>query len=371
MRHLLHIFPTFGVGGVSVRMARIFGRLGGEFRHTVVALDDCFSCQSRFEKGLDVRLLRLSNRPRHLVTRLARIRRVLLDNSPDLLMTYNWGAIEWAFVNRIINVCPLVHLESGFGKEEAETLLARRTLVRRIVLPGARFVVVPSRTLAQIAEGVWHLKAEHVVHIPNGVDCSKFAIDRAPHFVKEIERRSGEVLIGTVAPLRPEKNLSRLIRAFAVVASRVRARLLIVGDGPERATLADLARELGLADRVVFAGHVEAVERVLATFDVFALSSDTEQMPNSVLQAMAAAKPVAALDVGDIKINVSPRNSIYISPRGNEGAFQDLLERLATSSQLRDELGRANREHVRAHYTEDRMVAAYREVLTAACRGCG
>ena len=83
-------------------------------------------------------------------------------------------------------------------------------------------------------------------------------------------------------------------------------RLVIAGDGAERATLEQFAQELGISDRVVFTGHM-LPEAVLGSFDVFALSSDTEQMPNAVLEAMAARLPVASVDVGDVKDMVCRR----------------------------------------------------------------
>src|SRR3546814_16840210 len=76
--------------------------------------------------------------------------------------------------------------------------------------------------------------------------------------------------------------------------------LVVAGDGVEGAELRRLAAQLGIAERTRFLGHVEDVPAVLRALDIFALSSDTEQMPNSLLQAMAAARPVAAVDVGDL-----------------------------------------------------------------------
>src|SRR3546814_6853205 len=81
---------------------------------------------------------------------------------------------------------------------------------------------------------------------------------------------------------------------------------VVAGDGVEGAELRRLAAQLGIAERTRFLGHVEDVPAVLRALDIFALSSDTEQMPNSLLQAMAAARPVAAVDVGDLSRLVAP-----------------------------------------------------------------
>ena len=108
-------------------------------------------------------------------------------------------------------------------------------------------------------------------------------------------------IIGTVAALRAEKNLARLLRAFHLAVQDTPGRLVVIGDGPERAALEALASKLGVADRVFWAGHVPDPAELIKAFDIFAMSSDTEQMPISLLEAMAAGLPTAATDVGDIK----------------------------------------------------------------------
>ena len=118
--------------------------------------------------------------------------------------------------------------------------------------------------------------------------------------------------IGTVASLRPEKNLTRLIYAFHKTSRHVDCRLIIVGDGPERHRLDALVARLGLTSVVHFAGQVENPAPMYREMDVFALSSDTEQMPYTVIEAMAAGLPVVATDVGDIAQMVTLDNLPYV-----------------------------------------------------------
>src|SRR6185437_14374501 len=127
-------------------------------------------------------------------------------------------------------------------------------------------------------------------------------------------------VIGTVAALRPEKNLSRLLRAFRLVRERMPCRLLIAGDGEERASLEKQAEFLGLREQVLFTGHVQETERIYAALDLFALSSDTEQMPTTVVEAMASGLPVAAVDVGDISQMVAAENRPFVTER-NEASL--------------------------------------------------
>jgi glycosyltransferase involved in cell wall biosynthesis len=244
---------------------------------------------------------------------------------------------------------PHVHMEDGFGPEEADRQLPRRVWTRRLFLRGST-VVLPSRKLFGIASGVWRLPAQRLIYVPNGVDCSRFQSGGVA--------QPGEPVIGTVAALRAEKNLARLIDAFAKVAERRPARLVIVGDGPEMAGLRQKVDGLGLADRVTFAGNRRDPEVLLPTFSVFALSSDTEQMPLSVLEAMAAGLPLAATDVGDVRTMVSPENAPFVVAKDANalaGAIDALLERPDTAASV----GAANARKARAEFDQSLMFAAY------------
>jgi glycosyltransferase involved in cell wall biosynthesis len=113
-------------------------------------------------------------------------------------------------------------------------------------------------------------------------------------------------------------------------------------------------------------GHREDVPAVLGSLDIFALTSDTEQMPNSLLQAMAAGRPVAAVDVGDVATILPPASRAFVCAKENRAGFMRSLLRLIDDAALREELGRANQAHVRAVYGLDRMVEAYRALFEEA-----
>jgi glycosyltransferase involved in cell wall biosynthesis len=364
--HFLHVFPSFGIGGVPLRMVRIINHFGRRFRHTLIALDNNFDAAAGVASGLDLRLLPMRHPKRGILHTVAGCARSLRRLRPDLLLTYNWGAIEWAMASRLLPTSRHVHLEAGFGQGEADAQIQRRVLFRRWALARCALVVVPSLCLAELACRVWRLPAARVAYIPNGVDAARFSSpvrDMVPGFT----RRPGELVIGTVAPLRPEKNIGRLLRVFALLADLPNLpdlRLVIAGDGIEQAGLKRLAIELGIADRVIFTGQVSP-ESVLGTFDIFALSSDTEQMPNALLEAMAARRAVAAVDVGDVKRIVCDDNREFIVARDDDSAFAAALTRLLGDPEKRDALGSNNWRRVVTEYSQERMFSAYSEVFVA------
>jgi glycosyltransferase involved in cell wall biosynthesis len=240
---------------------------------------------------------------------------------------------------------------------------------RRLLLPGTRAVIVPSFRLETIAHELWRLAPELVRRIPNGIRLDDFpARDGNPRRRAELGIPREAVVIGYVGHLRAEKNPVRLVRALADVP----AHLLMLGDGPERAAVEQTARELGLAARVHLAGHRAAPQDDYRAMDVFALSSDTEQMPVALLEAMASALPVAATDVGDVRrILPEEQGELVVSVASAPGALANALARLATDPALRTRLGSANRAHVEREFTFERMVAAYREVYQNAIPASG
>lgn len=359
--HLLHVLPDFGIGGVALRTVRIMNHLGPKCRHTVISLDGRTEAAERINDGIALELRAVQVDKRRVIGNLLAFRRCLVDLAPDVIATYNWGAIEWAMVNRTWGARRHIHVESGFGLDEAAGQLWRRVIARRFALATAHSVIVPSQMLERIAMDVWRLPRHQVRYIPDGIDVERFALKRyAP---PEAERAPQTIMIGTVAPLRPEKNIGRLIEAFSRIADDPRFQLIIAGDGAERSRLETLAANRGLGQRIKFLGHVSRPEELLPSFDIFALSSDTEQIPNSVLEAMAVGLPIAAVDVGDVAMMVAPQNRPYIVPRAPLEALTEALRCLAADASLRQQVGAENREKVAREFAQERMFRAYEELL--------
>ncbi len=349
-----------------MRFAKIANRLGQAYRHTIVAVDGNIDCLDRLDPALDVRVLPVPVAKGRLLSlgNVIRFRRALSSQKPDLLLSYAWGAVEWGLVNRIVPICPHLHFEDGFGPEEAVGQQFRRRIwFRRAALAAPTELIVPSRVLESIALASWRFPKQRVRFIPNGIDCARFAAKPDP---AALPRFADELLIGSVGTLRREKNFGRLIRAFANLPSELKCRLVLIGDGPDRPAVEAAARDLGIAERVTFAGQMLNPERALGLLDIFALSSDTEQMPLSLLEAMAAALPVVATDVGDVRGMLTDDNRRLVVPRDDERAFTAALTTLLTDATLRRRLGHANRARAVREYDEAAMVAIYDALFRSA-----
>jgi glycosyltransferase involved in cell wall biosynthesis len=217
-------------------------------------------------------------------------------------------------------------------------------------------LAVPSLSLARLAPA-WWVRPRCLRYIPNGVPVPEQLPLRAATLPG-----ARPLVIGTVAGLRAEKNLARLLRAYAAVQEAGRGlRLVIVGDGPQRAELEALARQLGVADTVEFTGYLAAPRERLATFDLFALSSDTEQLPMSMLEAMALGIPVVSTRVGDVESVVPPLAHAGLSA-ADDHDYARALARVLDQRPLWPSWARAGHEHVRQHYSEAVTLEGWRAV---------
>lgn len=342
--HLLHVFSNFVPTGPELRTVELIGALGRRFRHSIVSMDGRTSAAERLPPDAGVRLLPAPPRAGSLAT-ARRLRRVLAEERPDLVLTYNWGAFDTLLAARSLGFRRVIHHEEGFNEDEAEQLKSRRIWARRLVLPGAAAVVVPSERLRAIALDLWRLRPEKVRLIPNGIRLDRFSPGRAG---------SGPLVVGTVGSLRPVKNHARLLEAVARVPD---VHLLLVGDGEERPALERRAAAPDLAGRVRFAGYQESPAPFYQAMDVFALSSDSEQMPVALLEAMASALPVVSTDVGDVRAMLPPEQAPFLG-----ADLAGPLAELARSPDLRRHLGALNRKRAEERYSFEALCAAYREL---------
>ena len=350
---LLHIFPTFGVGGQQQRLATLVGVLGDDFQHVIISLSPDTSSAASLPESAHTAVEIVETPKSTFISRAAVrcLKEVIETQDPDIVCTYNWGAIEGVLANKTGDKRPHIHFEDGFGPDEnLETQKLQRMLTRRFLLRRS-FVVVPSKGLRNLALSRWKLPEQCVRYIPNGIDTNRFAVSR------DYDRSAP--VIGSVGTIRREKNFERLLRTFKMLDMDTSARLEIHGDGPEYSTLAELAKT---TPNVSLPGQNNHPEQAYAAFDIFAMSSDTEQMPLSLMEAMASGLPVAATDVGDIVEMVSPENRRFITAKDDEAALAASLKELVRTPVLRRELGEANLAKAQSDFSLEVMVQSHRDL---------
>lgn len=370
-KHFLHVFATFTPAGPQVRSAGLMNALGGDCRHTVISLSGDTGAADLVDASVELDLLKVEPRSGPLGHARALVQ-VLREQKPDLLLTYNWGAMDAVIAARLAGFSRHVHHEDGFNADEAQTLKGRRNWTRRLTLKRSE-IVVPSRNLLSIVNDTWHLPKNTL--IPNGVHVDRFAPDANKG--AELRAKFGipddALVVGTMAHLRPVKRLDRLIRACAAIKPDGKPLyLLIVGDGEERAALEALAQQHAPpGGKVIFAGHMPDPAPAYSAMHVLALSSASEQQPVSILEAMAASLPIVSTDVGDVRYTV-PEESVpmLVDPNQPDAQVeQDLagsLEKILYDTSLRKSLAAASLHQVQEKYSFNAMLNAYQQVFERA-----
>ena len=369
MLHLLHLHSSFQPGGKELRSAKLINAFGKQVRHTIVSAEPgALGAATAIRRGIDVTYPKdfpaLNGSPSP-----ARLQVLAQAMKPfDLILTYNWGAMDAAMAHAVFrsfhDLPPLVHHEDGFNEDEADGLKTSRNWYRRLALARSSALVVPSQRLERIALDVWKQPRGRVALIGNGIPVDDYRKTPRRNALPRVVKHEGEYWVGTLAGLRKVKNLPRLVRAFAPLPEFW--QLVILGQGPERDAIRSEASRLGISHRVHLPGFVPDPAKAVGLFDIFALSSDSEQFPISVVEAMAAGLPVASPNVGDVAAMIAPENRELISQAGDEAALSQALQRLASDPDLRARLGAANRARAQAEYDEAAMVEAYRAVYAAA-----
>ena len=199
--------------------------------------------------------------------------------------------------------------------------------------------------------------------VPNFVDVERFKPPATGG--RWYERGDEERVIVHASNLRPVKRVADVVRAFASISRRVPARLLIVGDGPDRDHVLAVASDQGCADRVEHLGNVEAIEQVLATADLFLLASETESFGLVLLEAMSCGVPCVSTDVGGVR-EVLGANA-PMTPLGNPEAMAEAAMPLLTDEALHRRASSSGRQRAVELFRHDKVLeqyyAVYRSVL--------
>lgn len=350
---ILHAHSTFDLGGKEARAVRLMNAWGDAADHVILSATDRFGARDAVAPSIAVDFPAdapsLAGKPG--LSRYRRLARYM--RGFDLILTYNWGAMDVVAARRLFGGPPLIHHEDGFNEDEAKRRNPKRNWFRRLFLRAAYRLVIPSQRLEAVARDEWKQPPGRVVRIPNGIPVGRFAAPPS----RPIRGLAGErgLVVGTVAGLRAVKNLPRLVRVFAAAAP-ADALLVIVGDGPERPAIEAEAGARGVADRLVMPGFMTDPAVWMGHLDVFALSSDSEQFPISLVEAMAAGLPCISTDVGDVRAMVSEANRFAI---GDEAVLSASLARLLADPDLRRSVGDANRRLAAEAYDEAVMISRY------------
>jgi glycosyltransferase involved in cell wall biosynthesis len=325
------------VGGAEQMLLQLVTQLDpARYEITVVSLHRLGSPMDREFAAAGVDVVYLDKRLGLDARMFSRIDAAILRLRPDLVHTHR-GLLQYALPSIVGRLGRrVVHTVHSVAEREVENALTRASHWLAF-----RAGVAPVAICESVADSILRVYGVRAVAvIPNGVPVRTFRSPRLPPAEWRAANRipAGAVAFACVARLSPQKDIGALLRAFASLDGG--EVLLLCGGGEEQAELRAAARALGVAERVFFLGPRSDVPDVLAASDAFVLSSRYEGHPLSVMEAMAAGRPVIATAVGGVPELVRQGETGILVPPGDVEALSQAMRRLAADRGAREALGR-------------------------------
>ncbi len=360
---VVHVLYSFGTGGLEKGIATVIRNASPGFEHVVLCLATSGPSARLLPPG--TRVVELHKPAGNSPPFLWRLSRELKRLQPDVVHTRNWSGIDGMIAARLAGIRGVVHGEHGWGMEDPDGLNPRRLRVRRFVQRWVReYTCVSQAMVGWLREDVGIRRP--ITQIYNGVDTDQYRPDPLARARVRCELGLAEdaFVAGVVGRLDPIKDHPTLLAAFGRLrAEHPEARLLIIGDGPERARLEALA-----GDGVLFLGDRGDVPELMRALDVFVLPSRNEGISNTILEAMASGLPVVATRVGGNAELVAEGNTGVLLEAGDPIAMGGALRRYASDPPLGRADGTAGRGLVVTRFRTADMVTAYEGVWRRGAR---
>jgi sugar transferase (PEP-CTERM/EpsH1 system associated) len=331
-KKVLHILHSFSHGGLENGIVNIINGSTPDLEHELCLLTTAGDFINRLQKP--IRYYELHKQPGNSLKTILQLRCVIRDSGADIVHTRNWGAFDGVLAACLCPGVTLLHGEHGRDFTDPHGLNCRRNKMRRLLSFRISKFTTVSIDLTKWLSDTVGIPKKKIILIRNGVDTARFTPRRDPELRKELGIAANEFVIGTVGRLDPVKNHADLIRAFAKLLDDTAARLVIVGDGPERENLEQLAEKTSVACASIFTGYRSDVERFYGVFDLFVLNSLAEGMSNTLLEAMACGIPVVCSRAGANPELISEergfllqKNSVVDLAQALEVAMNSLISR--------------------------------------------
>lgn len=360
---LLH---SLSIGGAEVLAARIGRQLRGRFRFVYACLDELGPLgQGLIDDGFAVHQLKRREGLDHRC--MLALRRFLRQEQVDIVHAHQFTPYFYATLARIPFRTPPV-LFTEHGRFHPDYPRPKRMLYNKIATSRRDRVVAVGEAVRQALINNEGFPPNRVEVIYNGINLVPFhdASNQSTNRIRaEFSIPDSTFLVAHVARLDPIKDHVTAIRAVSnLVESGIDAKLLIVGDGPERSTIEQARAELS-TENIILAGMRRDIPEILAAADALVLTSLSEGIPLTVIEAMAAGLPVVSTDVGGLREVVLPEQTGLLAPAGDHAALARHLARLAKGPAWAAELGAAGRALADERFSEDAMVSAYADCFTA------
>lgn len=316
------------------------------------------ACSTR---NLDAKPLRFKNRF-NISSRASQILSSLKYLNTDIIHTHGYKSdiLLGLFPQRLRKI-PIVSTLHGWTSTRLFSKMRLYEYVETLFLKRIDRVVVVSRAMQSHPR--LRMFGIHATVIPNGIPALNFDKQYFTSLYPEIAFACRDkVKILAMGRLSPEKGFEILIQAIARLNSRgIDTCLIVVGEGDERSNLLELAEKERIADQVHLMGYVPDAYRMIPFFDIFVLSSYTEGLPITILEAMQGGVPIVATTVGEVPDVLDYGRCGFLVPPGNMSELANAIETIHRINQEAKARAEAARLRVLSEYSVEKMTGRYLE----------
>lgn len=353
---VFQVVYSFAIGGSEVVASNIAQNMDDGIVHGVAALEFDGPLREKLEQA-GVQTWVINRQPNERLSPMVRLWQAMRQFKPDVVHTHHLYQLFYTVAGAKLLGAQIVHTE-----HEYYSLMQRNSspLLKKLSSL-CRFVTGVNEETTDFLRGQVGIPESKLRTIVNGINLDRYRGSKndgpPPGGVYMMD---GDLVVGVVARLDPVKDHATLFRAFhKIVAKMPHARLWVIGDGDTRSQLEQMVRDLELIDNTRFFGIRLDIPELLSCLDVLVLPSVNEGLPISILEGMAAGKPVVATDVGGVATVVRPGETGLLVPAGDSGAMASAILTLLEDREKGEQMGKNGRRLVELNYNLEDTIAGY------------
>ena len=291
-----------------------------------------------------------------------KIRALIKKENPDIIEMHNTDPFQQGMLASFF-MPNLVKIRTDHNSF-ASPISSKVLLFNRLLSKFCDKTIVVSNKLKRNLVVYEKIDPDQIFVIHNGVDLSK--VGRTANVLqvrKSFKLEKGSNVVTYIGGLREEKRLDVLVKSFSLVSKELpNSILLLVGDGPLRRSLTELAKREGISAKIKFLGLRQDVYDLIKASNVVTLSSTSEGISQTIMEAMACSKPVVATKVGGNPELVQDGKTGFLVPPENPEKLAEVIITLLRNKKLGERMGKNGRKRVEKYFNIDKTVSEYEKV---------
>lgn len=354
--NIMFLLQGLEMGGLEKMVVDLVNNMPPSYRISMCCYDSLGPLLKSISSSIEV--IYLKRKSGFDLSYIMKLFKVMRKKKIEIVHLHNRTAFIYGTIAaRLAGIRNIIYTEHG----RTIKLTRKAKIAHRLMNRVLKKTVVVTRYLKEMLVEKEGFNPNKIIIIPNGIDGSKFMINKSTlREENDLSLKEEDKIIGIVARLDPIKNHKCLIGAMTLIEKEEpKAKLLVVGDGPLKSTLIKKVKDRNLQETIYFLGEREDIPNILAGVDLFVLSSLSEGMSITLVEAMAAGLPIIATEVGGNPDLIDHGKNGILVPKGDENAMASAILKVLKNTKIARSLGAEARKKYESEYTLDMMVKKY------------